>query len=135
MGAPCKLRFSKPGKGTTQTAMLLKRHSITVHGATAKRGSANTPTRWKPRRPHDVWRSNHAPLFGWHASPDDARRDTGTICATGQAERFSSEIRGKRQRAGGEGVRRTGWTGWFVGGLGATALGGGEKPSQCGAPH
>ena len=52
----------------------LKRHSITVHGATAKRGSANTPKRWKPRRPHNVWRSNHAPLFVRHASPGDAFR-------------------------------------------------------------
>jgi hypothetical protein len=38
--------------------MLLKRHSIIVRGATAKRGSANTPKKWKPRRQHDVWRSD-----------------------------------------------------------------------------
>src|SRR5262249_20484781 len=54
MAGPCKLRSSKLGKGTQQTSMLLKRHSIIVHGATAKRGSANTAKRWKPRRLHDL---------------------------------------------------------------------------------
>src|SRR4029077_9478145 len=122
MGAPCKLRSSKLGKGTQQTSMLLKRHSITVHGATARRGSANTPKRWKPRRPHNVWRSNHAPLFVRHASPDDALRDAGTIGATGHAERIFGEVRGKRKRAGGKGIRRTGWTDWFVGGFRAHVL-------------
>src|SRR5215216_5653455 len=101
MGAPCKLRCLKPGKGTQQTSVRLKRHSITVHGATAKRGSANTPKRWKPRRPHNVWRSNHAPMFVRHASPDDALTDAGTIGANGHAKRISGEIRGKRQCAGG----------------------------------
>src|SRR4029077_11372698 len=72
MGAHCKLRSSKPGKGRQQTSVRLKRHSITVHGATAKRDSANTPKRWKRRRPHNIWRSNHAPLFVRHASPGDA---------------------------------------------------------------
>src|SRR4030095_5770087 len=54
MGAACQLPSSKIGKGTQQTSMRLKRHSIIVHGATAKRGSANTPKTWKPRRPHNV---------------------------------------------------------------------------------
>src|SRR6266550_3197716 len=108
MGAPCKLRSSKLGKGTQQTSVLLKLHSITVRGAIAKRGSANTPKRWKPRSPHNVWRSNHAPLFVRHVSPDDALRDAGRIGATGHAERISGEIRGKRQRTSGKGVRRTG---------------------------
>src|SRR5438034_2506585 len=114
MGAHCKLRSSKLGKGTQQTSVLLKRHSITVRGATAKRGSANTPKRWKPRRPHNVWRSNYAPIFVRHAGPGDALRDAGTIGAVGHAERFSGEIRGNRQRAGGEGVRRAGWTSWLM---------------------
>src|SRR5207248_3885123 len=104
MGAPCKLRSSKPGKGTQQTSALLKRHSITVHGATAKRGSANTPKRWKPRRPHNVWRSNHAPMLVRHAGPGDALRDAGTIGATRHADRFSGEIRRKRQRARSQSV-------------------------------
>src|SRR5512132_156802 len=104
MGAPCKLRSSKPGTATQQTSMLLKRHSIIVRGATAKRGSANTPKTWKPRRPHNVWRSNHASVFVRHASAGDALRDAGKFHATGHAGRISSEIRGKRQRASGEGV-------------------------------
>src|SRR5678815_4831679 len=114
MDAPCKLRSSKLGKGTQQTSVRLKRHSITVRGATAKRGSANTPKKWKPRRPHNVWRSNHAPMLVRHASPGDALRDAGTIGAAGHAERISGEIRRKRKRAGGEGVRRTGWTDWLM---------------------
>src|SRR5205807_3937946 len=32
--------------------VLLRRHSITARGATVKRASANTPKRWKPRKPH-----------------------------------------------------------------------------------
>src|SRR4029077_1211348 len=93
-----------------QTSVLRKRHSITVRGATAKRGSANTRKRWKPRRPHNVWCSNHAPLFVRRASPDDALGDPGAIGAAGHAERISGEDRGKRQRAGGQSVRRAGWT-------------------------
>src|SRR6266566_3130272 len=104
MDAPCKLRSSKLGKGTQQTSVLLKRHSIIVRGATAKRGSANTPKRWKPRKPHDVWRSNHAPMLVRHASPGDALRDAGKFYATGHAERLSGEIRGKRQRARSQSV-------------------------------
>src|SRR5882724_6802296 len=114
MGALCKLRSSKLGKATQQTSVLLKRHSITVRGATAKRGSANTPKTWKPRKPHNVWRNNHAPLFVRRASPGDAFRDAGTIGATGHAERISGEVRGKHQRAGGKVVRRTSWTSWLV---------------------
>ena len=53
-------------------------------------------------------------MFVRHASPGDALRDAGTISAAGHAKRISGEIRGKRQRAGSEGVRRTGWTDWFV---------------------
>src|SRR5436190_22672761 len=98
MGAPCKLRSSKPGKGTQQTSMLLKRHSIIVRGATAKRGSANTPKRWKPRKPHDVWRSNHAPILVRHASPDDPLRVAGNFYATAHADRISGEVRRKCQR-------------------------------------
>src|SRR5258705_9478844 len=122
MAAPCKLRSSKPGKGTQQTSVLLKQHSITVHGAIAKRGSANTPKRWKPRRPHNVWRGNHAPMLVRHASPGDALRDAGAIGTAGHAERISGEIRRKHKRARGEGVRRTGWTGWFVVGPAAHLL-------------
>src|SRR5882757_7080400 len=110
MGAPCKLQSSKPGKGTQQTSVLLKRHSITVHGATAKRGSANTPKRWKPRRRHNVWRSKHAPMLVRHTSPGDALRDAGKFGATSDADRFSSEIRRKRQRGRSQSVRRAGWT-------------------------
>src|SRR5216110_2910643 len=98
MGAPCKLRSSKLGKGTQQTSVLLKRHSITVRGATAKRDSANTPKRWKPRKPHNVWRNNHAPMLVRHAIPDDPLRDAGSIGATGHIDRFSGEIRCIRQR-------------------------------------
>src|SRR6266550_9171539 len=104
MDAPCKLRSSKLGKGTQQTSVLLKRHSIIVRGATAKRGSANTPKRWKPRKPHDVWRSNHAAMLVRHARPGDALRDAGKFYATGHAERFSGEIRRKRQRARSQNV-------------------------------
>src|SRR4029450_2380585 len=114
MGALCKHRSLKLGKGTQQTSVLLKRHSIIVRGAIATRGSANTPKRWKPPRPHNVWRSNHAPMFVRHASPGDFLRDAGTSGATGYAERISGEIRDKRQRACSEGVRRAGWTCWLV---------------------
>src|SRR6476620_6250195 len=114
MDVPCKLRSSKLGKGTQQMSVLLKQHSITVHGVTAKRGSANTPKRWKRRRPRNVWCSNHAPLFVRRASPDDARGDTGTVGATGDAERFSGEIRRERQRARNQSVRRAGWTSWLM---------------------
>src|SRR5436190_3111639 len=110
MGAPCKLRSSKPGKGTQQTSMLLKRHSIIVRGATAKRGSANTPKRWKPRKPHDVWRGKHAATFVRRSIPVDAGRDVRTVGATGYADRFSGEIRRKRQRPRSQSVRRAGWT-------------------------
>src|SRR5439155_23824467 len=110
MGAPCKLRSSRRGKETPQTSVLLKRHSIIVRGATAKRGSANTPKTWKPRKPHDVWRSNYAPVLVRHAIPDDALRDAGKFGATSDADRFSSEIRRKRQRGRSQSVRRAGWT-------------------------
>src|SRR6478672_11498469 len=99
MDAPCKLRSSKLGKGTQQTSVLRKRHSITVRGAIAKRGSANTPKKWKPRRPHDVWRGKYAATFVRRSIPDDALGDAGTVGATGHADRFSGEIRRKRQRA------------------------------------
>src|SRR5512132_1706700 len=122
MGAPCKLLSSKPGKGTQQTLVLRKRHSTTVRGATAKRGSANTPKTWKLRRPHNVWSSNHAPMLVRHAGLGDALRDAGTISAAGHAERISGEIRGKCQRAGGEGIRRAGWSSWLVVGPAAHLL-------------
>src|SRR5215469_16430762 len=93
MGGPCKLRSSKLGKGTQQTSALLKRHSIIVHGATAKRGSGNTPKTWKVRRPRDVWRSNDVPLFVRHASTGDAFRDTGTIGSGDHSQRVSGEAR------------------------------------------
>src|SRR6478752_9282065 len=114
MGAPCKLLSSKLGKGRQQTLVLLKPHSIIVPGATAKRDSANTRKRWKPRRPHNVWRSNHAPMVVRRSDSGDALRDAGTIDATGYAERISGAIRRKRQRAAGESLRGTGWTDWFV---------------------
>src|SRR4030095_538500 len=113
MAVPCKLRSSKHGKGTAQTSVLLKRHSIIVHGATAKRDSANTPKRWKLRRPHNVWRGNHAPMFVRRSS-SDAIRERNVLSPTSYAERLSREARGKYKRTCGEGVRRTGWTGWFV---------------------
>src|SRR5262249_506943 len=111
---PCKLRSSKFGKGKQQTSVLLKRHSITVRGATAKRGSASTPKRWKPRRPHNVWRSSYAPIVVRHADSGDALRDGGTICATGYGKRVSGETRGKRQRAEAESVRRARWANRLV---------------------
>src|SRR5215831_9020480 len=114
MGAPCKLRSSKFGKGKQQTSVLLKRHSITVRGATAKRGSASTPKRWKPRRPHNVWRSSYAPIVVRHAGSGDALRDAGAIDATGYAKRVSGKARSNRQRAESKGVQRAGWTGWLV---------------------
>src|SRR6478672_4673320 len=114
MGAPCKLRSSKPGKGTQETSVPLKQRSITVRGVTAKRDSENIPKRWKPRRPRNVWRSNHAPMVVRHAGPGGALRDAGTIDATGYVERISGAIRGKRQRAASESLRGTGWTDWFV---------------------
>src|SRR4030095_11946876 len=100
MDVPCKLRSSKLGKGTQHTSVLLKRHSIIVHGATAKRDSANTPKRWKLRRPHNVWRGNHAPTFVRRANPGDALRHGVTVGKPGHAERISCEIRGERQRPG-----------------------------------
>src|SRR5215831_238454 len=104
MGAPCKLRSSKHGKGTPETSVPLKQRSITVRGVTAKRDSGNIPKRWKPRKPRNAWRSNHAPLFVRHASPGAALRDDGAIGATGHPERISGKTGGKRQRASGEGV-------------------------------
>src|ERR1043166_3594222 len=114
MGAPCKLRSSRLGEGTQQTSVLLKPHSITVRGATAKRDSASTPKRWKPRRPHNVWRSSYAPMVVRRAGSGDASRDAGTIGATGYAKRVSGETRCKRQRAETESVRRAGWTSRLV---------------------
>src|ERR1700758_5341129 len=114
MDARCKLQSSKLGKGTQQTSVLLKRHSITAPGATAKRGSANIPKKWKLRRRHNVWRSNHAPMFVRHAGPGDACQDAGTIRAPGYAERISGEIRRKRERAASKSVRRPRWTSWLV---------------------
>src|ERR1051325_4190006 len=105
-----------------QTLAPLKRHSITGHGATAKRGSANTPKRWKRRRPRNVWRIDHAPLFVRHASPFGTLVYGATIGATGHAKRISGEVRGNRQRARCESVRRIGWASWFVVGLGAYVL-------------
>src|SRR6516164_9019299 len=114
MAAPCKLQSSKLGKGTQKTSVLLKQRSITVRGVTAKRDSGNIPKRWKPRKPRNAWHSNHAPMFVRHAGPGGALRDDGAIGATGHPERVSGKIRGKRQRAGGKGVRRAGWTSWLV---------------------
>src|SRR6478672_7649220 len=94
--------------------MRLKPHSITVRGATAKRGSANTPKIWKPRRPPNVWRSNHAPILVRHASSADAFGDGGTIGTTSHRKRVSGEIRCKRQRGASESVRCVGWTNWLV---------------------
>src|SRR5215831_7054551 len=114
MGAPCKLRSSKLGKGIQQTSALLKRRSIIVHGATAKRGSANTPKRWKLRRPHDIWRSNDAPLFVRHAGSGDTLRSVGTIGARDRSQRVSGEIRCKYQRASAASVRRAGRANWLL---------------------
>src|SRR6186713_1328880 len=71
MAAPCKLLSSKLGKGTQQTSVRRKRRSITARGAIVKRGSANTPKRWKPRKQHNFRRSNHARLFVRYADPSD----------------------------------------------------------------
>src|SRR5262245_9798453 len=128
MAAPCKHLSSKPGKGTQPTLALLKRHSITVRGATAKRGTANTQKRWKRRRPRNAWRINYAPLFVRRDSPGDSVGDTGSVGATGYAERFPGEIRRKRQCASGEGVRRAGWADWFMVGLGTHVLRRCEEP-------
>src|SRR5215472_8639391 len=105
MGVPCKLRSSKLGKGTQETSGPLKQRSITVRGVTAKRDSGNIPKRWKPRKPRNAWRSNHAPMFVRHAGPGGALRDDGAIGPTGYPERISGKIRGKYQCADGEGVR------------------------------
>src|SRR5438874_13555312 len=88
MGALCKLRSSKLGKGTQQTSVLLKRHSITAHGAIAKRDSANTPKRWKLRRPHNVWRGKHAATSVRRSIPVDASRHVRTAGATSDVDRF-----------------------------------------------
>src|SRR5215470_2926729 len=114
MGAPCKLRSSKLGKGTQETSVRLKQRSITVRGVTAKRDSGNIPKRWKPRKLRNAWRSNHAPMFVRHAGSGRALWDDGAIGATGHPERISGEIRCKYQRTGGEGVRGAGRTSWFV---------------------
>src|SRR5437762_8988444 len=99
MGAPCKLRCSKLGKGTQQTSVLLKRHSITVRGATAKRVSGNTPKTWKPQRPRNAWRGKRTARFVRRSFPGDAGRDAGAICATGDTKRLSGKARGKCQSA------------------------------------
>src|SRR6266513_928292 len=109
MGAPCKLQSSKPGKGTQQTSVLLKRHSITVHGATAKLGSANTPKRWKPRKPHNVWRGKHAATSVRRSIPVDAGRHVRTAGATSDADRFFGEFGSKGQRTHSQSVRRADW--------------------------
>src|SRR4029450_359888 len=128
LGARCKLRSLKRGMVIRQTSVLLKRHSIIVHGATAKRGSANTPKTWKARRPHNVWRSNHAPVLVRHASLADALRDAGPIGAAGHAERLSRQTGGKYQRACSEGVRRAGWTNRLVVEPRAHVFNTGEEP-------
>src|SRR5947207_6342074 len=88
MGAPCKLRSSKPGKGTQQTLVLLKRHSIIVRGATAKRGSANTRKRWKPRKPHNPTRklTSIAPAASGEHRPPACR--SRQLAETGQFRRY-----------------------------------------------
>src|ERR1043166_8506385 len=93
MDAPCKLRSSKPGKARQQTSVLRRRHSITVRGATVKRGSANTPKKWKPRRPRKVWRRKHAPIFVTHGIPADAGRNIRTVSSTNHANGLSREAR------------------------------------------
>src|SRR5215471_7562538 len=105
MGAPCKLRSSKPGKGTQQTLMLLKRHSITVRGATARRGSANTPNRWKLRRPHDLSRRKHAPPFVRRNGSALLSWNVRTVNSTSHADGLSCEARGKYKRTRSKGVR------------------------------
>src|SRR3954462_12030684 len=109
MAARCKLRSSKPGKATRQMSVRLKPRSIIAHGATAKRDSANTPKRWKPRRPHNVWRGKHAAAFVRRSIPVDAGSH-GTGGATSDAYGFFGHLRRKRQRARTQGVRCLGCT-------------------------
>src|SRR5919201_4622548 len=54
MAARYKRQCSKLGRATRQTSRRRNAHSIIVPGATAKRGSANTPKKWKLRRPPDT---------------------------------------------------------------------------------
>src|SRR4030095_8801265 len=110
MGAPCKLRSSKLGKGTQQTSMRLKRHSITVRGATAKRGSANTPKKWKLRKPHDCSRRKHAPPFVRRNRSAGVGGNVRTVSSTSHADWLSREARGKYKRTYSQGVRGAHWT-------------------------
>src|SRR5215472_7005932 len=114
MGAPCKLRSSKLGKATQQTLALLRRHSITVPGATAKRGSANTPKRWKPRRLRRFGGRKHAPIFVRHRIPADAGRNIRTVSSTSDANGLSREARDKYPRTCSQSVRGARWTNRFM---------------------
>src|ERR1700749_263310 len=114
MGAPCKLRFSKLGKGTQQTSVLHKLPYITERGVIAKRGSANTPKRWKLPKPHNVRRSNHGTIFVRHTDPGAALRNGGAVGAGDRSQRIPGEIGGKRQFAGSESLRRNDWTSCLV---------------------
>src|SRR5436190_9091332 len=110
MVALCKVRSSKLGKGTQQTSVPLKGHFITVHGAIAKRDSANTPKRWKPRRPHNVWRGKHAATSVRRSIPVDAGRHVRTAGATSDVDGFFGELGSKGQRTRSQSVRRADWT-------------------------
>src|SRR5262249_13120257 len=114
MGAPCKLRSSKPGKGTQQTSVLPKPHSITVRGATAKRGSANTPKTWKPRRPHDLSRRQHAAPFVRRNGSAGVGGNVRTVSSTSHADWLSRKAGGKYKRTCSQGVRGAHWTNRFV---------------------
>src|SRR5438067_12724690 len=109
MVALCKLRSSKPGKGTQQTSVPLKGHFITVHGAIAKRDSANTPKRWKPRRPYNVWRAKHAATSVRRSIPVDAGRHVRTAGATSDDDRYFGELGSTGHRTHSYSVRRADW--------------------------
>src|SRR6266403_979298 len=114
MDAPCKLRSSKPGKGTQRMLVLLRRHSITARGATVKRASANTPKKWKPRKPHRVWRRKHAPIFVRHRIPPGTGSDFRTVSSTSHVDWLSRDARRKYKRTCSEGVRGAHWANRFV---------------------
>src|SRR5215470_6885362 len=110
MGAPCKLRFSKLGKATPQTSVLLKRHSITVPGAIAKRGSANTPKKWKVRRLHDFSRWKRAATFVSRNRSGCVGRSIWAVSYTNHVDWLSREAGGKYKCTCSEGVRGAHWT-------------------------
>src|SRR5262245_5529287 len=105
MGAHCKRRCLKLGKATRRMSPQRNRRSIIARRATARRGSANTPKRWRLRKPHDAWRRNDASVFVRRNSSAGAGGRVRTVSSTNHADWLCRKAGGKHKRAGGEGVR------------------------------